>query len=335
LCRSLRLLSAYGPDYGAIRFSCMVIAVILRFSLCLHVPDSSGLFLKSKRMPSFNRRKPKGSFKLFPKGVRKSQRADDGSVIVSPAAKRSRGIYLLPNAFTTAALFAGFYAIVMAMDQRFYQAAVAIFIAMVLDGLDGRVARLTNTQSEFGAQYDSLSDMISFGAAPALVAYEWALRGMGKLGWLAAFVYCAGAALRLARFNTNIAVVDKRYFQGLPSPAAAALVAGFVLLMDDLQFAGADLRWYAWGIALFAGVTMVTNVPFYSFKDVNLKKSVPFMVPLLILLLYIIVVSDPPKVLFGLFVLYGLSGYVVLLWRWRNGRPVSIIQTSVETHEDK
>ena len=147
---------------------------------------------------------------------------------------RRRGIYLLPNAFTTAALFCGFYAIVMAMNQRFEHAAWAIFIAMVLDGLDGRVARLTNTQSEFGAQYDSLSDMVSFGAAPALVIYEWSLRGLGKLGWIAAFVYCAGAALRLARFNTNIEVVDKRFFQGLPSPAAAALVAGFVLMMDDL-----------------------------------------------------------------------------------------------------
>ncbi|MBC3869037.1 CDP-diacylglycerol--serine O-phosphatidyltransferase [Undibacterium oligocarboniphilum] len=288
-------------------------------------------------MPSFNRRHPKGSFKLFPKGVRKPHlRVDpDGKVLPDQPVKRARGIYLLPNAFTTAALFCGFYAIVMAMDQRFSQSALAIFIAMVLDSLDGRVARMTNTQSEFGAQYDSLSDMISFGAAPALVVYEWSLRGMDKLGWLAAFIYCAGAALRLARFNTNISIVDKRYFQGLPSPAAAALVAGFVLLMDDLHFAGAELRWSAWSITLFAGLTMVTNVPFYSFKDINLKKSVPFMAPLLVMLVYVIVVSDPPKVLFGLFVLYGLSGYVVLLWRWRKGRPVSIIQTSEEGHQKK
>ncbi|MEG2962917.1 MAG: CDP-diacylglycerol--serine O-phosphatidyltransferase, partial [Janthinobacterium sp.] len=164
---------------------------------------------------------------------------------------RRRGIYLLPNAFTTAALFCGFYAIVMAMNQKFEHAAWAIFIAMILDGLDGRIARLTNTQSEFGAQYDSLSDMVSFGAAPALVIYEWSLRGMGKLGWLAAFVYCAGAALRLARFNTNIQVVDKRFFQGLPSPAAAAMVAGFILLMNDLEFAGNQLAWVSWTIALF------------------------------------------------------------------------------------
>ena len=150
-------------------------------------------------------------------------------------ALRRRGIYLLPNLFTTAALFFGFYAIVQAMNNRFENAAIAIFVAMVLDGLDGRIARLTNTQSEFGAQYDSLSDMVSFGAAPALVIYEWSLRGIGKLGWIAAFVYCVGAALRLARFNANIDVIDKRYFQGLPSPMAAAFVAGLVWVFDDLH----------------------------------------------------------------------------------------------------
>src|SRR3954449_13070916 len=147
---------------------------------------------------------------------------------------RRRGIYLLPNLFTTAALFAGFYAIVQAMNQQFEQAAVAIFVAMVLDGLDGRVARLTRTQSAFGAEYDSLSDMVSFGAAPALIVYEWALKGMGNLGWIAAFVYVAGAALRLARFNVMLDVADKRWFTGIPSPAAAALVAGLVWIVDDL-----------------------------------------------------------------------------------------------------
>jgi CDP-diacylglycerol--serine O-phosphatidyltransferase len=236
---------------------------------------------------------------------------------------RSKGIYLLPNAFTTAALFCGFYAIVMAMNGQFSNAAVAIFAAMVLDATDGRVARLTNTQSEFGAQYDSLSDMVSFGAAPALIVYEWSLRGMGKLGWLAAFVYCAGAALRLARFNTNIAVVDKRFFQGLPSPAAAALVAGFIWLMDDLRIAGADFRWLSWIITVYSGLTMVTNVPFYSFKDVNFKKSVPFIAIFLIVLIFVAVSSDPPKVLFGLFVIYGLSGWGVWLWRWRRQSQLS------------
>src|SRR5574340_475660 len=232
-----------------------------------------------------------------------------------PPEKRRRGIYILPNLFTTAALFAGFYAIVQAMNLNFEQAAVAIFVAMVLDGLDGRVARLTRTQSAFGAEYDSLSDMVSFGAAPALVVYEWALKGMGKLGWVAAFIYCAGAALRLARFNTNIDVVDKRYFQGLPSPAAAALVAGFVWVMLDYGFKGDELRWYAAALTVFAGLSMVSNLPFYSFKDLNMRKSVPFVVIFLIALYFILISSYPPGVLFALFLGYALSGYV--LWAWR------------------
>lgn len=239
--------------------------------------------------------------------------------------QRSRGIYLLPNAFTTAALFCGFYAIVMAMNNRFTEAAIAIFVAMVLDGLDGRVARMTNTQSEFGAQYDSLADMVSFGAAPALVMYEWSLRGMGKVGWIAAFVYCVGAALRLARFNTNIAVVDKRYFQGLPSPASAAMVAGFVWLMDDLRFAGPELDWFAWCVTMYAGITMVTSVPFYSFKDIHFKQSVPFIAALLVVCFFILVSSDPPKVLFGIFMLYGLSGYVLYGWRRMKGEKISLL----------
>src|SRR6476646_10260549 len=173
--------------------------------------------------------------------------------------KRRKGIYILPNLFTLAALFGGFYAVVMAMNGRFDQAALGVFAAMVLDSLDGRVARLTNTQSAFGEQMDSLSDMVSFGAAPALIAYEWALRGIGRWGWIAAFVYCACAALRLARFNVNTGVVDKRYFQGLPSPAAAALVTGFIWLMNDLRFAGNSLGWLSWIITLYAGLTMVTN----------------------------------------------------------------------------
>jgi CDP-diacylglycerol--serine O-phosphatidyltransferase len=286
-------------------------------------------------MATFRRRKNKGTIP-FPKTLRSqkppmypAQLEDaDGAPIIRP--RRSRGIYLLPNAFTTAALFCGFYAIVMAMNLKFDYASIAIFVAMVLDSLDGRVARMTNTQSEFGAQYDSLSDMVSFGAAPALVVYEWSLRGMGKLGWLAAFVYCAGAALRLARFNTNIAVVDKRYFQGIPSPAAAALVAGFVWLMDDLRFAGTDLSWASWVITLYAGITMVTNVPFYSFKDVNFRKPVPFIAALLVVVALVAISSDPSKVLFGLFVLYGLSGYIVYAWRKIKGRSISIVQSGPE-----
>jgi CDP-diacylglycerol---serine O-phosphatidyltransferase len=233
---------------------------------------------------------------------------------------RRRGIYLLPNLFTTAALFAGFYAIVQAMNQQFEQAAVAIFVAMVLDGLDGRVARLTRTQSAFGAEYDSLSDMVSFGVAPALVMYEWALKELGRIGWVAAFVYCVGAALRLARFNTNIGVVDKRFFQGLPSPAAAALVSGFVWLANDNKIPVSEygMPWLAALFTLYAGITMVSNVPFYSFKDINLRRSVPFAVVLLIVFAFVLISTDPPIVLFLLFVAYGLSGYAYWAWRWRH-----------------
>lgn len=237
---------------------------------------------------------------------------------------RTKGLYLLPNLFTTGALFCGFYAIVQAMNLRFSDAAVAIFFAMVLDSLDGRVARMTNTQSAFGAEYDSLSDMVSFGAAPALVAYEWALKGMGKLGWVAAFVYVAGAALRLARFNTNIGTVDKRWFQGIPSPAAAAMVAGFVWVMDDSKIAGADLNWFMWTITLYAGFTMVSDVPFYSFKDFHFKRSVPFLVIAALPLAYALVSQDPPKVLFAVFMLYGISGYAMWCYNAMTGRKVSI-----------
>ncbi|KDB52418.1 CDP-diacylglycerol--serine O-phosphatidyltransferase [Sphaerotilus natans subsp. natans DSM 6575] len=252
---------------------------------------------------------------------------------------RRKGIYILPNLFTLAALFGGFYAIVMAMNGRFEQAAIGVFCAMVLDSLDGRVARMTNTQSAFGEQMDSLSDMVSFGAAPALIMYEWALKGMGKLGWIAAFVYCSGAALRLARFNTNIGVVDKRYFQGLPSPAAAALVTGLIWVMDDLGFKGVrDIEWLTWlafATTLYAGLTMVTNVPFYSFKDVNFKRTVPFIVIVAIALGIAVITYHPPLVLFGVFVVYGLSGYVVYGVRKSRGRPVSVIATSTDEPDER
>jgi CDP-diacylglycerol---serine O-phosphatidyltransferase len=282
-------------------------------------------------MPRTGRRK----FKPLKFGARKaavekpSTLIDSAVPVGEPVAvvlprRRARGIYLLPNAFTTASLFCGFYAIVMAMNVRFEQAAIAVFFSMVLDSLDGRVARLTNTQSAFGEQYDSLSDMVSFGVAPALILYEWTLRGLGKWGWLAAFVYCAGAALRLARFNANIGVVDKRYFQGLPSPAAAALVVGLVWVATELaqtkwiNYVPADFAWYAWGLTLYAGVTMVSNVPFYSFKDLNLKRSVPFIFVLGLVLAFVLVSVDPPLVLWSLFVVYGVSGYLV--WAWRRMR---------------
>ena len=233
----------------------------------------------------------------------------DGTDPIHPNAsepRRSKGIYMLPNMVTLAALFGGFYAVVMAMNGRYDLATVAIFASMVLDSLDGRIARLTNTQSAFGEQMDSLSDMVSFGAAPALIAYEWTLRGLGRWGWIAAFVYCACAALRLARFNVNTAVVDKRYFQGLPSPAAAALVAGFIWLMTEAGVDAESVSWVMFALTLYAGLTMVTNVPFYSFKDLSLKRSVPFAALVPVALGIAVINIDPPTVLFLLFVLYGL-----------------------------
>lgn len=277
-------------------------------------------------MANFRQRLQKNGERPFTKPSHAQNRGESHSEAESPRSIRSKSIYLLPNSFTTASLFSGFYAIVMAMNLKFTEAAIAIFISMILDSLDGRVARMTNTQSEFGAQFDSLADMVAFGAAPALVIYEWSLRGMGKLGWLAAFIYCAAGALRLARFNTNIEIVDKRYFQGLPSPAAAAIVMGFVWVMDDLRVAGANLDWLAWFLTLFAGISMVSNVPFYSFKDFHFKKAVPFMAILLVVLIFVMISSDPPKVLFGIFLIYGISGYVIYAWRFFRGQRQSIFK---------
>lgn len=234
-----------------------------------------------------------------------------------PMNLRRQSIYLLPNLFTLAALFSGFYAIVQAMNNRFEQAAVAIFAALILDGLDGRVARMTHTQSSFGAEFDSLSDMVSFGVAPALVAYEWALKDFGKLGWVVAFIYCAGAALRLARFNTNVGSVDKRWFQGLPSPAAAALIAGFVWISleyaSDLQPIASALPWLMLGATLFGGLTMVSNVRFWSFKEFHMRRTVPFLALLAVVLIISLLAAKPALVLFAFFVCYALSGYIYWL----------------------
>ena len=249
--------------------------------------------------------------------------------------KRRKGIYILPNLFTLAALFGGFYAIVMAINGRFDQAAVGVFCAMVLDSLDGRVARMTNTQSAFGEQMDSLSDMVSFGAAPALIAYVWALQGLGRWGWIAAFVYCACAALRLARFNVNTGVVDKRYFQGLPSPAAAALMAGFIWVVTDMGLKGPSVAWPMFALALYAGLSMVTNVPFYIFKDVHMKKSVPFVVIVAIVLGIAVINIDPPIVMFAMFVAYGFSGYVIYVWRKAKGLQTSVISTSTDEPDER
>ena len=237
-----------------------------------------------------------------------------------PEKKRRRGIYLLPNFFTTSCLFAGFFAIIMAMSQKFETAAIAIFVAMIMDGLDGRVARLTNTQTDFGAEYDSLADMVSFGLAPSLVMYQWALQSLGKLGWLAAFVYTAGTALRLARFNTQVGTAGKRYFQGLASPAAAALVAGMVWVGSDNNFVGTDLRFPAFFVTLMAGILMVSNIRYRSFKDLDLRGRIPFVALVIVVLIFVFISIDPPQVLFGIFLLYALSGPTVTLLTLRKRR---------------
>ncbi len=252
---------------------------------------------------------------------------------------RRKGIYMLPNSITLAALFASFYAMVMAMNGRFELAAIGIFCAAVLDSLDGRVARMTNSQSAFGEQMDSLCDMVGFGAAPAIIVYEWALKGLGRWGWIPAFVYIAGAALRLARFNTNIGIVDKRFFQGLPSPAAAALVMGLVWVMDDAGFKVVwKIDWLAWtafGVTLYAGLTMVTNVPFYSFKVMGAKQTVPFASIMAIALAIALISQNPPLALFVLFCIYGVSGYGVYAWRRFKGQSVSVIATSTDDPDEK
>jgi len=241
-----------------------------------------------------------------------------------PDPRRHRGIYLLPNMFTAAALFAGFYAIVAAIHGRFEPAAIAVFIAMVLDGIDGRVARLTHTESAFGTEFDSMADMVSFGLAPALIMYQWALFDMAnlgvvpaKLGWLAAFLYTACAALRLSRFNIQVGSTDKRYFMGLPSPSAAAIMVGLVWVGDDLGVHGKQLLWLAFLVTISTSILMVSNVLYYSFKQVDLKGPVPFVTVLAMVLILVLASLDPPKMLFTGFSIYGLSGPLVWLWRVR------------------
>lgn len=239
--------------------------------------------------------------------------------------KRDRkGIYLLPNLFTTGALFSGFYAIVASMNGDFINAAVAIFVAMILDGLDGRVARLTNTQSDFGAEYDSLADMVSFGVAPALVAFSWALQDLGKLGWVAAFVYVAGAALRLARFNTQLNQADKNYFTGLASPASAAIVAGTVWVLVEIGVQGAAAAISMAVMVPIIGVLMVSNFRYHSFKGLDLKGKVPFVVLLIVVLGFVVVSIDPARVLLGVFMIYALSGPADYVWRWARSKSTKV-----------
>ncbi|WP_065204436.1 CDP-diacylglycerol--serine O-phosphatidyltransferase [Shewanella woodyi] len=230
---------------------------------------------------------------------------------------RKKGIYLLPNLLTTAGLFSGFYAVIASMNGFFEQASIAIFVAMLWDGLDGRVARMTNTQSDFGAEYDSMSDMVSFGVAPALLAYNWGLFELGKIGWLAAFIFCAGAALRLARFNTQVGVEDKKYFQGLASPGAAAVIAGSVWLGSENGTKGDEISWLVALITALLGILMVSNFRYYSFKDVNWRGKVNFLTILLMVGVFVLISIEPAFILCLIFYLYALSGPILTTYSIR------------------
>lgn len=235
---------------------------------------------------------------------------------------RKKGIYILPNLFTTASLFSGFYAIVASVDGKYENAAIAIFIAMILDMLDGRIARLTNTQSKFGAEYDSLADMVSFGIAPAVSVFIWSLQALGKLGWAITFIYIAAAALRLARFNTQTETADKNYFTGLASPSAAAMLAGSMWVFDEfygsVQYIPPGLIWLVGLITLVSALLMVSNVRYHSFKGLNLKERVPFVVILLAVIVFAVILIETSVALLIIFGLYVLSGPVYTLWSLRN-----------------
>jgi CDP-diacylglycerol--serine O-phosphatidyltransferase len=241
----------------------------------------------------------------------------------SPVEKKrpSRGIYLLPNLFTTSAMLAGFYSIILAYNDDYQSSAIAILVAVILDGLDGRVARMTNTSTAFGAEYDSLADMISSGMAPAFLMYAWSLSSLteahyGQLGWVIAFVYTACCGLRLARFNVAVGVADKRFFQGLACPAAAAMIASFVWVMTGMGIKGPDLVVLSGVMTLFGGIAMVSTFTYYSFKDLGTNKKVPFAMLLGLLLLFAVTAVDPPKMILIAAVMYGLSGPVYFLFRW-------------------
>lgn len=259
----------------------------------------------------------------------------------SDAPPRSRGVYLLPNLFTTGTLFAGFYAIVAAIDGNFARAGIAVFVAMIFDGLDGRVARWTNTQSDFGKQYDSLSDMVAFGLAPAIVVYQWGIRGIfeygqlwGRLGWLATFFYAVAAALRLARFNTRTAAsADKRYFEGLPSPSAAATVAGFIWLVSDFRLSGLPALVLAFLVTVLIGALMVSRFSYWSGKELNLRGRVPWAYALVIPLAYVVISLSPAETLLGIFGLYALSAPLHWLWRKLRRRRTHHVSTHSDQHQ--
>lgn len=254
------------------------------------------------------------TFEVVEKGV------EDGKKV------SRRGVYLLPNLFTTGALFSGFYAIIAGLNGAFEASAIALFLAVVLDGLDGRVARLTNTQSAFGAEYDSLSDLVAFGVAPALMMYNWSLGATGKFGWMASFVYLACTALRLARFNVQATAVDKRFFIGLPSPAGAGLMASFVWVGHELGWGGEAVAYLAGLYTLAVGALMVCNLKYYSFKDVDFRGRVPFAMILVVIVVMGVIFLDPPKVILGALGVYALSGPILSVRRWlrRRGRSQSV-----------
>ena len=234
-------------------------------------------------------------------------------------------MFNIPNLFTAANLMCGVLSIILTFAGRIDLAPFAIFLGGIFDFFDGFLARKLKVSGEMGKQLDSLADMVSFGVAPALVAYEWALKDLGKWGWLAAFTYCAGAALRLARFNVNTGVVDKKFFQGLPSPAAGALMAGFIWLADDNKIPVRDtaIPWVTFFIAVYAGLTMVSNARFYSGKALDVRYRVPFGVMVLMILTFVLISSNPPLTLFGLFVVYSISGYVIWAWERLSGKRFS------------
>ncbi len=247
---------------------------------------------------------------------------------------RRPGIYLLPNLFTTSALFAGFYSIIASINGRFEAGAIAVFVAMIMDGMDGRIARLTNTQSDFGTQYDSLSDLISFGLAPALLIYQWSLFNLGKVGWSAAFIYTAAAALRLARFNTQVTNDDKRYFQGLASPAAAALIAGVVWLGESIGIPddSANLL-ITLPVTVLSGILMVSNIRYHSFKQIDLKGKVPFVSILVVVMVFFLFSSNPPLILTSVALCYACSGPIFTLIMIRRHRAARR-QTDIELDND-
>jgi CDP-diacylglycerol--serine O-phosphatidyltransferase len=247
-------------------------------------------------------------------------------ISVDGRTERRKGIYLLPNLFTTGALFAGFYAVIAAMRGDFESAPIAIMFALVFDGLDGRIARLTNTSSKFGAEYDSLSDMVSFGVAPALVVFSWALSDLGKLGWSAAFIYVACAALRLARFNTQIETADKNFFTGLASPAAACVIVSTVWVCHDLGLVGDNLPYeLSVLVALLAaatGLLMIANFPYYSFKGIDFRGRVPFVVMIAVVMVFGLVTVDPPRIFLLASLAYAASGPVMALVKRRRGAGI-------------